>query len=296
MDNFYVLTVATEYNKYVKEWEKSVKNLGYNYKILGIGEKWEGFNTLITLILNELKKYKENDIIVIVDSYDLLLLEEPSKLLTKYKNKSNKKILIGSEGHCVINCYKEIVEKCNLHSKNNENYPNTGLVIGPKKLLIDAYEYCLKHGNNDDQIGLSKYASENCDNVVLDYENDIILNYYVQNIMSPHLININLPNVIIKNNRIYNETDNNYPSIIHMPYQSADFGKRSEFIRNFVFPEREKITFYEYFGDFTNHIYKALKYPVYKEYVMKIVFCILLFLIFSYFTFKMNQFFLIDIF
>ena len=75
-----ILTIATEYNKYVVDWENSVKKLGYNYKILGIGVSWKGFNTKMKLILDEISEYSGDQIFAVVDCYDLLFCKDQKNL------------------------------------------------------------------------------------------------------------------------------------------------------------------------------------------------------------------------
>lgn len=292
---FKVITVATEYNNYVEDWETSAKMFGYDYKILGKNVKWNGFTTLMKLILDELNKYNDDDIVLKVDCYDLLFVDHADKLFKKYKEIMKKegkmKVIIGTESHCVANCSNDHIKVCKNINKN-QKYINGGFVMGPVKILKEGYNYCLKHGNEDDQVGWSKYFSKNCNNVILDYNSDLVLNYYTKGILTPYLNKNKLNKIEIKNGKIYNKTQNNYPMIVHIPYQSSDMGTRSEFIRNFVLPNRTKMYKKEYFDDLKTHLSKCITYPVYKKYIMKClitIFIILIFLVFSY-KYKMDKY------
>ena len=48
-----------------------------------------------------------------------------------------------------------------------------------------------------------------------------------------------------------------------MPNQFSDMGERSEFIRNFLFPDKS-ISKKEYLNKFIEHMKKTLKYPIYQ--------------------------------
>lgn len=289
-----VITIATEYNKYVEEWERSAKMFGYDYKIVGLGEKWEGFNTLMKLILDELKNYKDDDIILKVDCYDLVFADGPENLLKAYyklmPDKKNR-VLFGSENYCMDNCEDSHINSCNIPLEKTQKYLNGGFLMGPVKILREGYEYCLKYGNGDDQIGWAKYFSKNCDNIILDYNSDIVLNYSYKRVMTPYIPNIKLPELILQNNnKIYNKTFNNYPIVIHMPYQTSDLGKRSEFVRKMIIPDREPIKKIDYFIELIEYIKKVIKYPVYKKIKNNIIISIIISIsIFFYYVLQKSK-------
>ena len=267
-------------NQYVKDWEVSVKKLDYRYKILGLGQKWEGFQTLFNLILKELYTRNSDEIIAITDAYDLVFVEKPKILMDRYLELArNGEVVIGIEDHCMINCDSGFINKCKTKPGK---YINTGLIMGPVRTLIEGYEYCVKYGKDDDQIGWARFYAHNCDKVVLDYKSSLVLNYYISSFLMPHLWGKKLSELEwVPSKGFYNKTEKNYPCIIHMPYHAADMGKRSEFIRSSLFKNRKPISNSEYFSEWTKHVKKTMSYPAYQEFsgiIFLIIFLIILFL------------------
>lgn len=270
-----VLGVATDKNKYVNEFELSLKKLGYRYEILGLGGEWSGFNTKMILLIERLKECKKDDIVVCADTYDLLFVRPESDLLDVYRRKAKDRVLIGADPVCVVNCDPVSTIKCGWNDGDNPRmgycsrpYVNGGFIMGPSVILIEMYHYALEHGNNDDQIGISRYISKHCDRFVLDYTGEAVFNYCVSTWVTPHLWGLNLPKLV--NGRI--EGTDIIPCVIHMPYQPADLGWRSEQVRSLVLGGEHIISGYmEYFGDWGVHVYKCIQYPIYKNFILSIV-------------------------
>ena len=68
----HVITIATDENDWLNNWKSSAKKWGYQYSILGKGREWKGFSTKIKLIIEFLLERDPEEIIAIVDAYDLL--------------------------------------------------------------------------------------------------------------------------------------------------------------------------------------------------------------------------------
>jgi len=268
--------VATERNRYLDEWEYSLKKLGYSYAILGMGMEWKGFNTRMELYMKECKE-NPNELIVTTDSYDLLFVGSPKELEEKY-NKNGSKIVIGTDPYCEINCDNISEKQCGFSDTQNSqlglserNYINAGFIMGRGRDLYHGFKYALEHGEEDDQIGWSRYIARNCGKVGLDTTGEFVLNYYTHTLFMPHLWFKSLPNLVVKNNRLYNEENKNYPVVVHIPYQSGDWGVRSEFVRNFVNPGRENIPQSQYAYEMVGHVYKNMCYPVYAVFVRNVI-------------------------
>ena len=102
-----LLTVATSRNIWLNEWELSALKWGYDYDIIGMGMQLRGFSTLISLIVSYLQEHEnQNEIICIVDCYDLLMCGPPDELVEKFNNIGKDKMVIGGEKVCSFNCVK----------------------------------------------------------------------------------------------------------------------------------------------------------------------------------------------
>jgi len=98
-DKFILLTVATEENDHLDRFRKSCEYYGVPYKILGLGNKWNGGEAengvlktfgggqKINLLKEELKSWEKlNDhIVLFTDSYDVVLLQNPQSILYKFR-------------------------------------------------------------------------------------------------------------------------------------------------------------------------------------------------------------------
>lgn len=251
-----VLTIATDKNKYVQEFENSLKRLGYSYKLLGLGTKWEGFVTKMKLFTEELSKLPENEIVIICDSYDILFIQSPEYILNKYNQKARGKVVIGLENitpeFCNFStiCDKNIIKQCNINNPYflNFNYPNSGFLMGPVSILKDIYKFMIVNKHKDDQFGLFKWIENNCNKCYFDYGIDFVFNYFIKTLSNKQL-GVKLLNHQKKEILVSNSKYQSKPSCIHMPAHYLDFGFRSERIRNFLFPHRTRIKKIEYMNE-----------------------------------------------
>lgn len=247
-----IISLATEKTKEFKEFEQTLQKNNYKYKIIGLNQPWEGFITKMNLYVKELKELKQrnpNELVIVCDSYDLLFIRKPDYLEKLYYEKANGKVIIGLENQtdflCSIIspvCDKDIIKKCNI---KNPHYPdikyiNSGFIMGPVKLVLDIFSFIKINDIRDDQEGLYKWVSENCDKCYYDYHVDFILNY-----MPPCLIS--KPIKTSFEGHLIKVRKNSYPCAIHMPGQYLDLGYRSEKYRNFLIPSRKNIKKIEYF-------------------------------------------------
>ena len=250
-----VLTIATERNDYVKEFEQSLENNGYDYKLLGLGQKWRGFEMKMDLYKQELSNLGDR-IVIVCDSYDLLFIQNRKTILDKYHAIANDKVVVGLENikeqfcNFLTICDIKVVEQCKLTNDDFPNFmfPNSGFLMGPASKLKDIFDFMLKHELKDDQYGLFKWLLDgNCSKVYFDIGLDFIFNYIKGTPTNSNedvlLISGDKKEIIVKE-RETNKVAN--PAAIHMPAHYLDFGIRSEKIRNFIFPERQKIPKTEY--------------------------------------------------
>jgi uncharacterized LabA/DUF88 family protein len=80
MSNLHLVTVATHKDGYFDYLVESCKRNGKDVKVLGYEEKWQGFNWRFTLILDYLKKLNKNDIVCVIDGYDVLCTRNLNEL------------------------------------------------------------------------------------------------------------------------------------------------------------------------------------------------------------------------
>ena len=206
----YILTVANTSKYYYPYLVKSVELNNNKLITLGFGKEWKGFNTKFNLMLEELKKYDENDIVCFVDGFDVICtrnLNELKNEFIKIKNRENCKIIVGYD--YIPNILIRTIASLYFTKKINTININSGTYIGFVKDILDI----LKTINNinpediaDDQILLNKYNEQNPGSIYIDTNFEFFFT-----IGSP-LTNIR-KYVKIKDNNVY--INNNKPFFIH---------------------------------------------------------------------------------
>lgn len=214
----YIVTVATENKFYMPYLIESVKRNNGELKILGYGQKWRGFNWRNYLVKEFLDTTNPDDIVCVIDGYDILCLRNLNELTNKFVEISNRekcKIIVGLEQD-VVKQFRFWARSKFGYCKNNS--VNAGTYIGYSKNLIEIIKKIISinpNDNADDQYLLTKYCNIYNDDVYLDMENELFLTL----IKTTEQIKVNEDVKIIDNELIYN---NNKPFFIHTPSTFLD--------------------------------------------------------------------------
>ena len=220
MTNLYIITLATSKTNAVDNFELSCKNNNLKYKILGLNEKFLGWRWRMKKYLNELKNYKDDDIILLCDSYDMLVQEDQTKIIQKFKA-LKKSVIISAEMNLLlpaelsqfdINPFFLSYNKFPKHKTSDYRYPCLGGVIGYKKKLEDLYQSMLSYNDKnlkkecyyDDQCLFSYYYINNNKKFSLDYNQSIFGN-----------LSGSINRYQLKNKTLYNNKTNTTPSLVH---------------------------------------------------------------------------------
>uniref|UniRef100_A0A7N8YG33 Procollagen-lysine,2-oxoglutarate 5-dioxygenase 1 n=1 Tax=Mastacembelus armatus TaxID=205130 RepID=A0A7N8YG33_9TELE len=103
--NLVVVTVATKETDGFRRFLRSAKHFNYTVKVLGRGEKWRGGNYMsapgggqkVRLLKTALEEIKnEDEVILFIDSYDVVFASGPKELLKKFQQ-SRHKVVFSSE-------------------------------------------------------------------------------------------------------------------------------------------------------------------------------------------------------
>jgi hypothetical protein len=209
----FLVTVSTKQHINLERWKESAEIHGFKPIILGLHEKKEyndpiigsaKFGMKLRYLLEYLKKKEANDIILFTDAWDVIIIDDSSKILKTYKSFRKDIVFGGEKGFCLPdfwNFYKYDFTK---------PFPflNSGVIIGKAgtmKTLLEKYTEKDIKDSIDDQVLWRKIYLENKDKITIDYTAKLILN--------TSLTSKN--DYIFKNNTFtYKETNTN-PSIIH---------------------------------------------------------------------------------
>lgn len=159
-----VITVATQYSGYFYTLRESAKRFNYELIVLGYGMKWRGFGWRLSLILDYLRTLPTNEIIMVVDAYDVVLLRDSKYALKVFKD-INANFLCGafrkSEG--IIGFIQEHEfgkPKTDLRAPYNNICAGTWISTAGNALdIFDRPEYQIEY-KDDDQILFNRIYDE----------------------------------------------------------------------------------------------------------------------------------------
>lgn len=204
-----ILATGTDMNDALKRFIESCEIYGLEYKILGLGQKWNGGNMSagigggqkINFLVEELSNLDDDQLIFVSDSYDVIMSSNTEEIINKF-NKFKTPIVFAAEKDCwpdkrLINKYPE--------TESPWKFLNSGGFMGKvkhiKQILPEKYK-----NNGDDQLYYTKQFLENQDLISLDYNCDIF--QCVNSSKDDIEINFN-------NSRIRNKKYNTYPCQVH---------------------------------------------------------------------------------
>jgi len=195
--NSEVITVATH-----KEglFDKLINNK-FNIKItvLGMGEKWTGFDMKYKLIYNYIKNFPDDKIIIFVDGFDSLVNGKIEDAVKIFKE-NNFKCLFSLNLNKNLSNIKNNVLKKIYGTCRNENIANSGLYMGYVKYLKIILNEAIKNKCKDDQAVLNKHLCKKNDFIDIDINNLIFENVSdINNIQNVKAIFISQPGTISLN-------------------------------------------------------------------------------------------------
>lgn len=164
-ENFIIITVATHIDGYLpllKKWSESQE---VEFVIVGFGEKWKGWKWRMEILLNELEKYDKDQLILLVDGFDVIILADKEEIIDKF-NSYNTDILLSCSGLPSTQpdsnwFHREIIVPHSnaYYKKYNKELLNAGTYIGKNGVLIEVLkrmqQYCINNNIEDDQIALN---------------------------------------------------------------------------------------------------------------------------------------------
>lgn len=81
-----IVTVSTKSDGYFPVLKKLCKKKNHELIVLGFGEKWKGWVWRTKMFINYISKCDPNEIIMIIDAYDVMVLASHKEIMRKYRN------------------------------------------------------------------------------------------------------------------------------------------------------------------------------------------------------------------
>ena len=201
----YITTVVTDSTLYFPYLKESIEKNNKKLNIIGINEKWKGFNWRNKKILEFLETLSDNDIVCNIDGYDVICCRNLNSLkddfIKKKKNK-NFKILIGKENGTKLD--QEYLDS--VFRKCQNNFICAGTYIGYVKDVKFFIKELLNYDNNnnsDDQILFTKVCKDHPNYFCIDENCEF---FYNQTTCLKNILN-NKDLCVINNELVYK---NNY--------------------------------------------------------------------------------------
>ena len=210
-----VITVATEKSGYYYSLEESANKLGYDLILLGYKLKWKGFGWRLSIILDYLRTLPKNEIVMIVDAYDVVLLRSSDDALNIFKE-MNVKFLCGSFRK--LDGIMGFFQENEFGSSKPEIPPPynnlcAGTWMSKVETILDIYsKYDFKY-NDDDQVLLNRIFDEDKNGVIVpDYNFNIFCTVF-PNIINRYIRDID--KIYIIDNKLKCDVTNTEPVLIH---------------------------------------------------------------------------------
>jgi hypothetical protein len=275
MSNFHILTLATKNDGYYNALVKSAKKNNIDLVTLGFGQKWSGFTMKINLINEYLKSLPDNDIVVISDAYDVILLQNASNILKKFKS-FNKPIVISkdAQGNFIFSYMQSKVYK-----KCNNVQICAGLYMGYVWAIKLLYSEMCKNNNciennKDDQMMLTNVCNNNdFFNKYIDIDNNYLIFYTTVGSGFSFTYSPDSNSDIINNKLIINNT-NQEPSFVHGP----NYTKLDLILNTYNLPLNNN-----YNRNITEKLFIYFKYEYLQYYITDILIFILILTLIIYF-------------
>ena len=201
-----IITYSNRIDKlqYLIESE-SLFNTNINYVIKQ--EPWKGNITKIVELAKILDTYNDNDVIIFIDAFDVLINSDKREIVDKFKS-YNCDILVGAELNCFPSQFKKKFDEIMPKDLKNK-YLNSGGYMGYVKNI----KLLLKWMNNNrgdvksDQHIMNNFFIENYNkvNIKLDTKSLIFQNMHL----------ISWKEIDFRGCRVYNNVLNTYPCFVH---------------------------------------------------------------------------------
>ncbi len=206
-DKFHVISVATV-SAEADDLVNSAKQHGLNVELLGVGEKWQGGvmadgpggGHKVHYLRSRLRNVNDNDIIMFVDGYDVIINDNETELINRFKQ-FGADVVFGAEPPCWPD--PSIADQFpQVHTRNR--FLNSGGFIGRAKVIKEMLRSDINK-SDDDQLYYQKIFLSGKFNIKLDVEN------YIFQCVSQTANSLSVSD----NNQVYNKETGCYSCVLH---------------------------------------------------------------------------------
>jgi len=184
MSKIHLVTIATKPGGYLKWLEQSSLRNGIKLTILGMGSEWKGYITKCILVKEFLENLPEDDIVCIIDAYDVLMIQHVEILkdkFIKHTENTDYKLI------CTPDDISNVISKW-FYGTEEDLLINAGTYIGFSGFIKDMYKkmidlYNLNNVFSDDQFLLNKFYKNHKNEILIDTNKKFFYCEYSKNIV-----------------------------------------------------------------------------------------------------------------
>ena len=222
MKDLLVIGVCTNPSDQMKNWEHSLTINGYDYEIIGLGEKWGGWPWRTEQYIRKLKTLDPDIIVILSDVTDVLFIQRKDVFLSKFLSHDRNKVVIGAEPACCTGEFSKNREYANTEAKRKTShryrFPNGGVLFGRSSVLLNFLES--NKSEEDDQAGYLKKWINGDNSFLLDTNQKFIANIPLMNKWVRVSDDSDMDEMNyweIKDNTLMNNHSKETPVIVHFP-------------------------------------------------------------------------------
>ena len=206
--NVHVVTVATDPKGWFEALVYTAKHFGYKLTVLGMGEKWQGWQWRIQLIMDFISRLPTTDYVMHVDAYDVIFLR-PACMLDLTLVGEN--LLVGAiHPHPSEFIRNQVTAKRFFSKEPNKAQLCAGTWIGTVQVAVNIFNHAIIE---DDQEYLNQILNINPSFLKLDDTSKIFAT------LVPNITNNFLPknhdNITFDNQVLKHGITNSYPFVLH---------------------------------------------------------------------------------
>ena len=97
-----VVTVATHSEGFFPWFRQSCLRHGLDCVVLGWGQRWQGFNWRLSLLMWFVAQADPEEVLVVCDAYDVIMLQDAAEMERRFRmisSREGKPIVVGSDEH-----------------------------------------------------------------------------------------------------------------------------------------------------------------------------------------------------
>lgn len=227
LHEFHLCTVATFWHPNLDKLIASCKKHHFDLDILGMGEHYFGNGTKFIYMNEYLKKFRDDEIVMFVDAFDVIIIADKKTILKKFLKK-DARFVMAAEKNCVP--FGELKNEY-PRSPTPFKYVNTGTYIGYVKDLkawLDAMQPIKANECDQGQATLQFIKNPNNRFFILDYNCDLFFPLY--------WVETSEVDIDLKNKKVTCLPTGSHPCVLHA--NGASFGIWRKVYSKFIANEK----------------------------------------------------------